>query len=108
MAADIPVELVFHPNWWFHEYGISFDRPFYFDKETRIRNDILMRRALHERFGLGERDPQPRPVVGSMNVAGGFVLAALLGVKIQFSDNQAKSLLQLFSGACVFEAQGNS
>ena len=61
----MPVEFVFNPNWWFRNYGVSFDRPFYFDREARITNDVLMRRALHERFGLGEPDPQPRPVIGT-------------------------------------------
>ena len=38
---------------------------------------MTMRRVLHQRFhdmGLGEADPQPRPVAGSLHVAGGFVI----------------------------------
>ncbi|MCX6625630.1 MAG: hypothetical protein NTY38_32125, partial [Acidobacteria bacterium] len=70
-------------------YGISFEEPFYLDQETRIANDILMRRALHERFGIGAPDPQPRPVIGSHYIAGGFVVPALLGVPIRFTPNQA-------------------
>jgi hypothetical protein len=85
----IPVEFIFNPNWWFRNYGISFDRPFYFDPRARIDNDVRMRRALHERFGLGERDPQPRPIAGSRHVAGGFAIPALLGVEIRFADSQA-------------------
>ena len=87
--SRIPVEFVFNPNWWFRNFGISFDRRFYFDREARIANDLLMRRALYERFGLGEPDPQPRPVIGSMHVAGGFVVPALLGVDIHFAANEA-------------------
>ena len=87
--SRIPVEFVFNPNWWFQNYGISFDQRFYFDRDTRIANDVLMRRALHERFGLGEPDPQPRPVIGSRHVAGGFVVPALLGVEIRFAANEA-------------------
>lgn len=87
--SRIPVEFVFNPNWWFRNYGISFDRPFYFDPEERNANDLLMRRALYERFSLGEPDPQPRPVIGSMHVAGGFVVPALLGVEISFAKNEA-------------------
>lgn len=90
MAANpIPVEVVFTPNWWFRNYGIPFDEGFYFDRETRIRNDVLMRRALYERFGLGEPDPQPRPVIGSEHVAGGFVIPALFGCEIRFAANEA-------------------
>ncbi|MEK7751042.1 MAG: hypothetical protein AAB654_03930, partial [Acidobacteriota bacterium] len=85
----IPVEFIFNPNWWFRNYGISFDRPFYFDPRARIDNDVRMRRALHERFGLGQPDPQPRPIAGSRHVAGGFVIPALLSVEIRFAANQA-------------------
>jgi hypothetical protein len=69
----LPFELVFNPNWWHRTAGISFERPFYFDASTRIANDVTMRRVLHQRFGdlgLGEADPQPRPVAGSLHVAG--------------------------------------
>jgi hypothetical protein len=89
MPQRIPVEIVFNPNWWFHNYGIVFDESFYFDRRARIRNDVAVRRAFYERFGIGEPDPQPRPVVGSMHVAGGFVLPALFGVEIRFDACQA-------------------
>jgi len=90
MANDqIPVEIIFNSNWWFHNYGISFDESFYFDKEVRIKNDVIIRRAMHERFGLDEENPQPRPIIGSMHVAGGFVMPALFGVEIKFVKNEA-------------------
>lgn len=88
----LPVELVFNPNWWHKTAGISFDEAFYLDAETRIQNDVIMRRVLHEKygeFGLGEADPQPRPVIGSMHVAGGFVIPALLGAPIRFEADAA-------------------
>jgi uroporphyrinogen-III decarboxylase len=85
----LPVELIFNPNWWYQNYGIAFDEAFYFDLDARIENDRLMRRVMRERFGLGETDPQPRPIVGSMYVAGGFVMPALFGVDIRFSKNEA-------------------
>ena len=82
-------EVIFSPNWWFQNYGIRFDESFYFDRDLRIRHDVRMRAALHERFGLGEPHPEPRPMVGSQHVAGGFVVPALLGVEIRFAENQA-------------------
>ncbi len=87
--SSIPVEFIFNPHWWFRNYGISFDESFYLDREKRISSDVAMRRALHERFGFGEPDPQPRPIIGSQHIAGGFVLPALLGVEIRFSPQEA-------------------
>jgi hypothetical protein len=88
----LPLELVFNPNWWHKTAGISFDEPFYLDADARIRNDVIMRRVLQQRYGnlgLGEADPQPRPIIGSMHVAGGFVIPALLGAAIRFEADAA-------------------
>ncbi|RME85268.1 MAG: hypothetical protein D6775_03280 [Caldilineae bacterium] len=94
----LPVELVFNPNWWYHTAGISFDESFYFDPQKRIENDVIMRRVLYERYGdmgLGEPDPQPRPIIGSVHVAGGFVIPALLGCEIWFEKNAAPQPLPI-------------
>jgi len=88
-SSSIPVEVVFNPNWWFRNYDVSFDESFYLDRNQRVANDVAMRRALYERFGIGQADPQPRPIVGSQHIAGGFVLPALLGVEIRFSQREA-------------------
>ena len=88
----LPVELIFNPNWWYQTAGISFDESFYLDAETRIQNDITMRKVLYDRYGdlgMGEADPRPRPVIGSEHVAGGFVIPALLGAEIEFTSNAA-------------------
>jgi uroporphyrinogen-III decarboxylase len=83
----LPIELVFNPNWWHQTAGISFEESFYLNADARIQHDVVMRRILHERYGelgLGDASPQPHPIVGSMHVAGGFVLPALLGAEIEF------------------------
>jgi uroporphyrinogen-III decarboxylase len=88
----LPLEIVFNPNWWYHATGISFDEAFYLDARTRIANDVTMRRTLYERYGemgLGEPDPAPRPIIGSLHVAGGFVIPALLGARIRFAPDAA-------------------
>jgi len=100
----IPVEVIFNPNWWCCHYGISFDRSFYLDKGTRIQNDLVMRQALLARFSLGETDPQPRPIIGSMHVAGGFVLPALFGSEIRFAEKEAPTPIPLnLSREKIFE-----
>jgi hypothetical protein len=88
----LPFEVVFNPHWWHRTAGISFEAPFYFDPAARVRNDLTMRRVLHERYGdlgFGEADPQPRPVIGSVHVAGGFIIPALLGAEIRFAPDAA-------------------
>lgn len=45
-SSDIPVEVVFNPNWWFRNYGISLEESFYLQRDQRIANDLVMRRAL--------------------------------------------------------------
>jgi hypothetical protein len=87
--SSIPVNVIFSPAWWNRRYGIPYREPFYMDVETRIANDVTMRRGLHEVFGLGEADPKPRPIIGSRHIAGGFAIPALLGVPIRFTDDQA-------------------
>lgn len=89
MPRRIPVNVVFGPSWWNRHYGIEFLEPFYLDPETRIRNDAIMRRALFERFSVGEPPFERRPVIGSRHIAGGFVMPALFGVPIRFSKDQA-------------------
>jgi uroporphyrinogen-III decarboxylase len=88
----LPVELVFNPNWWHQTAGISFEESFYLDSAARIRNDVTMRRVLFERYGalgMGEANPRPRPIIGSLHVAGGFVIPALLGARIRFAADAA-------------------
>ena len=102
----LPVELVFNPNWWYRTAGISFDRSFYFDAQMRMQNDVTMRRVLYEGYGdlgLGEPNPQPRPIIGSLHVAGGFVIPALLGVKIDFSPDAAPQPIRANLSAAQIE-----
>lgn len=89
VAASVPVEVIFTPSWWSQHYGLAFDEAFYLDQDKRIACDLAMRRALYDRFGLGRANPEPRPIIGSMHVAGGFVMPALFGLEIRFQDDQA-------------------
>ncbi len=88
----LPVEIVFHPNWWRNEAGIVFDRSYFFDPERRVNDEMRMRRALWERFGqfgYGEEHPTPEPVIGPVHLAAGFMISSLWGCGIRYFDNSS-------------------
>jgi uroporphyrinogen-III decarboxylase len=81
----IPLRVGFYPDWWHKEYGISFDKKYYFDPETRIEARLAMDKELYERFGdvgMGDSDPQPKPVI----TAGMITLPAVFGCEVIFED----------------------
>ncbi len=88
----LPVEIVFHPNWWYHHAGITFDRAYFFDPDRRVKDEMKMRRILWERFGqfeYGEENPKPRPVIGPVHLAAGFMVSSLWGCIIRYYDNNS-------------------
>ncbi|MDP2983459.1 MAG: uroporphyrinogen decarboxylase family protein [Candidatus Latescibacter sp.] len=88
----LPVEIVFHPNWWYHHAGITFDRAFFFDPDRRVKDEMKMRRVLWERFGqfkYGEENPAPRPVIGPVHLAAGFMVSSLWGCSIRYYENNS-------------------
>ena len=98
MAPQQPlaVDVVFHPDWWHNHYGLVFREPFHFDPTVRVESERIMHQALHDRFGdlgLGEASAQPRPIVGPVHLAIGFVVQAMLGCQVRFSANAAPWVL---------------
>lgn len=86
----LPVDLVFHPDWWHTHYGVNFEEAFHFDPQVRVESERRMRQALYERFGdlgLGEADARLRPVVGPVHLNFGFVVQAMLGCQVRFAPN---------------------
>jgi hypothetical protein len=86
----LPVDVVFTPQWWHRNYGLTFREAFFFDPHTRVASERLMRKALYDRFGdlgLGESDAEDRPVVGPVHLAAGFMASAVVGCQIAFSDD---------------------
>jgi hypothetical protein len=83
----LPIEVVFHPSWWNQHYGIEFDEGFFYDPVRRVETEQRMRGILHERFGdlgLGEANPAPRPVIGAVNLAAGYLPSAALGCELKY------------------------
>ena len=86
MKEHIPLGVGFYPDWWNKHYGISYDRNYYFDPETRIAARLEMDRRLHERFGdvgLGDPDPKPKPFI----TFGMAMLPAVFGCEIVFEKD---------------------
>lgn len=100
----LPVEIVFHPSWWHRHYGLNFDEAFFFDPDRRVEDERTMRRALHARFGdpeqssgqalsLGEANAPPRPVIGPVNIAAGWLPSAVLGCEIRYFDDASPEVI---------------
>jgi len=82
---SIPLGVGFYPDWWHKHYGISFDKKYYFDPETRVEARLAMDKALYQRFGdagLGDPNPKPKPII----TAGMVTLPAIFGCEVVFED----------------------
>jgi len=90
------VEIVFHPSWWYKHTGVEFDEKFFFDAKYRVEADVKMRRTLYEyfgEFGIGEKDPKPRPILFSDLLACGFLYSQILGCEVLFKKDDAPSVI---------------
>lgn len=95
--AQLPVTFVFHPEWWHRNYGLSFERDFFYDAATRVEVDLRMRQILQERFaqyGLEqEENPKPRPCIGAVHLAAGYIISELFGCKVEFSEGASPQVI---------------
>jgi len=83
----LPVTFVFHPDWWYQNYGLTFEKDFFYDPDVRIEADRKMRKILFERFGnigMGEKDPKPRPCIGPTYLAAGYIISEMFGCEIKY------------------------
>lgn len=87
----VPIDITFHPKWWHKHTGVNFSEEFFEDPEYRISSDIRMRKTLYEKFrkfGLGEKNPEARPIMGSDLIASSYLFSAIMGCKVVFyADN---------------------
>lgn len=89
-------EICYHPSWWHKTAGIDFSETFWYDPEARIKADMVMRRVLFEKFGefgLGEENPQPRPLLGSDHTACGFLFSEMLGCKVLYAADDSPQVI---------------
>ena len=86
----LPVDVVFHPNWWHKNYGLSFDRDFFYNPERRVGQEQRMRQLLYERFGdvgLGQKDAPRRPIVGPILMGSGYLIQEILGCEVMYTED---------------------
>ena len=92
----IPFDVTFHPSWWHKHAGVSFKKEFFTDAEYRIEADIQMRKVLYEKFGdfgLGEKSPKPRPLLGSDLIASGYLHSEIMGCEVRYQEENPPEVL---------------
>lgn len=93
---SIAYDVTFHPSWWHKHAGIDFDQPFFDDEAYRIEADVRMRRFLYDAFGafgLGEKDPRPRPILGTDLLACGYLYSEMLGCSIRYAADTSPEVI---------------
>ena len=92
----LPVDVVFHPSWWYHHAGISFDQDFFYHPLKRVESERKMEKVLYDRFGefgLGENRDQDLPLIGAVHNAAGYILSEMLGSKVLYLEDSAPQVI---------------
>lgn len=89
-------DITFHPKWWYKNADIHFTKEFFDEPEYRMDCDVKMRRALYEHFGeygIGEKDPKRRPLIGSDLLACGYLHSQIMGCDIVFEEDNSPQVV---------------
>lgn len=89
-------DITFHPSWWHKNEGICFTQEFFDDPEYRMDCDVRMRKALYERFGaygIGEKNPKKRPLLGTDLLAAGYLHSELMGCPIVYQEDNSPQVI---------------
>lgn len=92
----LPVEIVFHPNWWNKNFAMDFGWDYFFDPEKRVQCEVEMSRILHEKFGqfgYGDGVAKPEPIIGPVHLAAGFITSAVWGCDIVYYPDASPQVL---------------
>jgi hypothetical protein len=85
----LPVEVVFSPQWWNKQTGLTFDRDFFFHPARRVEDERKMENHLYEKWGQygpgGDRN-RDKPEVGAVHLASGYLLSEMLGCRIEYRE----------------------
>jgi len=86
----LPVEIVFHPSWWYRNTGITFDEDFFYNPMKRVESERRMEKELYNRFGiygLGKDRDKNLPVIGAVHNAAGYLVSEMLGCRIDYFED---------------------
>ena len=95
-SDPIPVEIVFHPSWWYKHSGIIFDEDFFYHPLKRVEVEKNMEQELYERFGqfgLGADRSRDIPFIGAVHNAAGYILSEMLGCKVDYLEDSAPQVI---------------
>ncbi len=89
-------DITFHPKWWYKNAGIHFTEEFFCEPEYRMDCDVKMRKELYEHFGefgIGEKNPARRPLIGSDLLACGYLYSQIMGCDIIFEEDNSPQVV---------------
>ena len=86
-------DITFHPSWWYKNADIHFTQDFFDEPEYRMECDVRMRKALYEEYGIGEKNPQKRPLIGSDLLAAGYLYSQIMGCDIIYQENNSPQVV---------------
>lgn len=92
----LPVDIVFHPSWWYKHTGIVFDEDFFYHPLRRIEDERRMEKELYDRFGqfgLGTDWDIDLPQIGAVHLAAGYLLSEMLGCQIEYFGNSSPQVI---------------
>jgi len=92
----LPVDIVLHPSWWFHNEGIIFDEDFFFHPKKRVEVEMRMEKILYERwgkYGFGKDRDKEIPIIGAVHLAAGFFISEMLGCEVCYKEDSAPQVL---------------
>lgn len=89
-------DITFHPKWWYKNADIHFTKEFFDNPEYRMDCDVKMRKTLYEHFGkygIGEKNPEKRPLLGSDLLAAGYLYSQLMGCEIKYEEDNSPQVV---------------
>lgn len=96
-SDPLPVDIVFHPSWWYKHTGITFDQDFFYHPLKRVESEQRMEKELFERFGqfgLGKNQGRQLPVIGAVHNAAGYLLSEMLGCRVEYAADTAPQVIR--------------